>query len=154
MKNPDNKGQIGPMSLEDILPLTLAVIITFTFIAFTFQTTGDNLSHRREAATYEVGRNLLTVLSGNSVLVYAGNAGLLNVSALEKNTYGDLEELYSSPGYGFSIEVEDLSDSQRNWEYLAPDRKENRIIVSSQTAIRYPTGEKHIGILKVSVWKK
>jgi len=148
-----NSGQIGPMSLEDIFPMTVVIIIVFVFIALVFNALGGHLERRGTESTQKMAIELSRILCSRSDLIYSGKAGLLDSRKLTSTTYGDLSAAYNVTGYGFSIEIEDLRTGAK-WTYRPADIKENTASKASPVAIRYSADSIHEGLMKVAVWRR
>jgi len=143
------------MSLEDIFPMLVAIIVLFVFIAFVYGIVGNNLEQRRVEATYETAVSLSDTLYSRSVFVYANKSGLFDSSKLDEysSLYDELSSMYGVAGYGFSIEVNDLAEPARHWTY-APDKiGANAPEIAYPVAVRYSAGKINEGMLKVRVWR-
>jgi hypothetical protein len=150
------KGQIGPMALEDIFPMTIAVIAIFIFIAYVYSTVGNGISNRNAESTYRVANDISDILYSRGVFIYGNDSGLFDSGKLDEyvGSYSDLETAYSVPGYGFSITVRDLRETERRWDCSPAAIGVNAPISSTPIAIRYTAEKVNEGVLEVSVWKK
>lgn len=153
----NKKGQVGPMSLEDIFPMVVVIIIVFVFIAMIFNVVGSHLEQRSVEAMHGIAVELLHVLCGSqSSLVYGGNRGLLDSNKLDHALLNnpDLNQVYGITGYRFSMEVDDLVETERKWNYTPADINENAVMIASPVAIRYREDRVHEGLIKIQVWRK
>jgi len=153
MKN-NTRGQIGPMSLEDIYPMAMAFIIVFVFLAYIFSTVSGNLQQKGSESEYRAAIELSEVLASRSVFVYGKKPGLMDAGKLDEysHLYEELVVLYGLPGYGFSIEVRDLADESRTWVF-GPESLNDPVVLSTPVAVRYRVDLVHEGLLYVKVWR-
>ena len=152
----NRRGQIGPMSLEDIFPMVIAVIIIFVFIAFIFSIVGDILAQRQTEAMHSTALGISRIVVSKSVFIYGGNEGLFDSSKLDEYAYfyEDIAALYGVAGHNLSITVRDLEDTYRKWEYAPNTVSENSVTIALPVAIRYSVDVVHAGLLEVKVWKE
>ena len=150
-----NRGQVGPMSLEDIFPMMIAVIILFVFIAFIFNVVGGNLSQRNAEALHSTSLGISHILLSRSVFVYQGKEGLFDSTSLDDYAfrYPELSSKYGVAGHNISIKVSDLEDPARKWVYEPATVEQNSVALSFPVAIRYSVDEVHSGLLEVRVWR-
>jgi hypothetical protein len=149
------RGQIGPMSLEDIFPMLAAIIIVFIFIAYVYGIVAGNLEQRRVEAAYGGAVGLSDELYSKSVFVYSNKSGLFDSNRLDQyaGDYPGLAAMYGITGYDFSIEVQDLIEPARQWTFTPEKAGTNGAEIAYPVAIRYSAGKIDTGLLKVSVWK-
>lgn len=150
------KGQIGPMALEDIFPMTIAIVAVFIFIAYVYSTIGNGLSNRNAESTYQMANDISDILYSRGVFLYGNESGLFDSGKLDEyaGSYSDLETAYGASGYGFSITVLDLRETERKWDYSLAATGINAPVASTPIAIRYSAGKVNEGLLEVCVWKK
>ena len=148
------------MSLEDIFPMVVVIIIVFVFIAMIFNVIGNHLEQRRVEAMQGVAVELSHMLcSSQSSLVYGNNRGLLYATKLDNAlATPDLNQVYNITGYRFSMEVEDLVNTQWGWNYTPDDVNENAVMIASPVAIHSDYAaygvQVHEGLMKIRVWKE
>ena len=149
------RGQIGPMSLEDIFPMLAAIIIVFIFIAYIYGIVAGNLEQRRVEAGYGAAMGLSDELYSKSVFIYGNKSGLFDSRRLDQyaGDYPDLATLYGITGYGFSVEVQDLTEPARRWSFAPEKIGTNAPEIAYPVAIRYSADKVDEGLLKVKVWK-
>jgi hypothetical protein len=150
------KGQIGPMALEDIFPMTIAIIAVFIFIAYVYSTVGSGLSNRNAESTYRIANDISDILYSRGAFIYGNDSGLFDSGKLDEyvGSYSDLQTEYGVTGYGFSITVRDLRETGRKWDYSSAVKGNNAPIASTPVAIRYSADKVNEGVLEVCVWKK
>jgi len=155
MKN-GRKGQIGPMALEDIFPMTIAIIAVFIFMAYVYFTVGNGLSNRNAESTYRIANDISDILYSRGAFIYGNDSGLFDSGKLDDSfgSYLDLDTDYGISGYGFSITVRDLRETERKWEYSSAVAGINAPVASTPIAIRYSADKVNEGVLEVCVWKK
>ncbi|MBN2251924.1 MAG: hypothetical protein JW724_07610 [Candidatus Altiarchaeota archaeon] len=152
-KKINSKGQIGPMSLEDLLPIAIVSIIIFIYIAAIAGSVSGHLQQRSAGTSQDIAAQLSVLLESRSILVHEGNKGLLDAGRLDAITYEELSSLYGFTGYNHSVEVEDLAAGSK-WTYEPGKVKENMASVATPVAIRYSPDTVREGLLKVRVWRK
>lgn len=149
------KGQLGPISLENIFPMVLAIIILFVFTTIIFKSIATSLEERNIESMHETGLNLMRVMHSKSVFVYGSQPGLLEKEKLDEylTRYDELVNLYGTTGYSFEMEVSDLDEEGNNWVFTAGPREGNSVTVATPVAIRYDVDKVHSGLLKIMVWR-
>jgi hypothetical protein len=144
------------MSLEDIFPMVIAIIIIFVFIAFIFSIVGDILTQRQTEEMHSTALGISRIVVSKSVFVYGGNEGLFDSGKLDEYAfkYEDLVSLYGVAGRNLSLTVRDLEDTNRKWEYTPNSESDNSVTIALPIAIRYSVDVVHAGLLEVKVWKE
>lgn len=150
------KGQIGPMALEDIFPMTVAIIAVFLFIAYIYSAVGNGLEGSRAVSSHRISGEIASVLYSRGPFLYGNDSGLFDSDKLDAciGFYPDLEADYGVSAYGFSATVRDLRETERRWDYSPASPGINSVVASAPVAIRYSADRINEGVLEVRVWKK
>ena len=147
----NNKGQIGPMSLEDIFPMLVAIIISFVFVAYLYTIIGQMLEQRSVEAMQRKALDLTEILVSRSPFVFDAKKCLFDSDQLDSYDYSIINQDYGAKGYVVGVEVQDL---QTGKIWSAPlESGENAPVVGSPVAIRYSQDEVHEGLLKVRIMR-
>jgi hypothetical protein len=149
MKSPDNKGQIGPMSLEDLFPMLVAIIISFVFVAYLYTIIGQMLEQRSIEAMQRKALDLSEILVSRSPFVFDGKKCLFDREQLDSYNYSKINQDYGAKGYIIGVEIKDLQ-TETVWPY-ALESGGNAPVVGSPVAIRYSQDDVHEGLLKVRI---
>jgi len=149
MKALDKKGLVGPMSLEDIFPMLVAIIISFVFVAYLYTLMGQMLEQRSVEAMQRKALDLSEILISRSPLVFEGKKCLLDSTQLDSYDYSKINEDYGAKGYIVGVEVRDLQNG-KIWP-AALESGGNAPVVGSPVAIRYSQDDVHEGLLKVRI---
>ena len=147
----NNKGQIGPMSLEDIFPMLVAIIISFVFVAYLYSIVGQMLESRSVEAMQRKALDLTEILVSRSPFVFDGKKCLFDRDQLDSYDYSKINQDYGAKGYVVGVEVQDLQTGK-----IWPDALEsggNAPVVGSPVAIRYSQDEVHEGLIRVRIMR-
>jgi hypothetical protein len=147
----NNNAQIGPMSLEDIFPMLVAIIISFVFVAYLYTTVGQMLESRSIEAMQRKALDLSEILVSRSPFVFDGKKCLFDHGQLDSYDYSKINRDYGAKGYVISLEVQDLQTGQI-WP-SALESGGNAPVVGSPVAIRYSQDDVHEGLLKVRIMR-
>ena len=147
----NNKGQIGPMSLEDIFPMLVAIIISFVFVAYLYTIIGQMLESRSVEAMQRKALDLTEILVSRSPFVFDGKKCLFDSDQLDSYDYSKINQDYGAKGYVVGVEVQDLQ-TDKIWP-AALESGGNAPVVGSPVAIRYSQDEVHEGLLKVRIMR-
>lgn len=147
----NKKGQIGPMALEDIFPMLVAIIISFIFVAYLYALVGQMLEQRSVEAMQRKAMDVAGILVSRSPLVFEGRKCLLDSGKLDSYDYSNVNRDYGAKGYVIGIEINDLATG-KIWPGVL-ESGGNAPIASYPVAIRYSQDAVHAGLLKVRIMR-
>ena len=140
------KGQIGPMSLEDIPSLTIMLMMTMIFIVLIFKVVGGYLETNRAVDMYMSANEILNIIESKSTLVSEGRVGYLDTSnSFNLNDYKLVE-------YECRVEIKNANDNSPLYSRGPPKPDETTISASSPVAVIH-NGGVYVGVLTVIVWQ-
>ena len=147
----NKRGQIGPVSLEDIPALTIMLIMTMILMVLIFKIVGGYLETNRAVDMHTSAVEMSNIIESKSTIVYGAWAGALDeskFSSFNLSNYGFIE-------YECMVEIEDLRDNKKfgPWGTSPPDTK-NIISSVSPVAVHRNDSGVHEGLLKVYIWRK
>jgi len=146
------KGQIGPMSLEDIPSLTIMLMMTMIFIVLIFKIVGGYLEVNRAADMHNSAVELANILETKSELVYVDNSGVRVEGELDPAKFSSFDlNKYLLAEYETGIQIKDVETDQilltQSTSSPVPDE---RIVVNSPCSL----SNGHFCLMKITIWRE